>query len=62
MGGATCCAYEALVLAWVDICAGVVGGKVLTAGTGVGYCRILGGKEGVWGGATGRGRRTIFRI
>ena len=39
--GTTCCAYEDLVRAWVDICAGGIGGKVVAAGAGVGYCGIL---------------------
>ena len=62
MGGGTFCAYEDRVRAWVDIHAGGGGGKVLAAGVGVGYCVILWGKEGVWGGDTGRGRKTIFGI
>ena len=60
MGGGTCCSYEDLVHAWVDIRAGGIGGEVVAAGAGVGYCGILWGKEGFCGGATGRGRRTIF--
>ena len=46
--------------AWVDIHAEGVGGEVVAAGAGVGYCGILWEKEGVWGGDTGRGRLTIF--
>ena len=60
VGGGTCCVYKDLVRAWVDTRAGVVGGKVVAAGAGVGYCGIIWGKEGVWGGDTGRGRQTIF--
>ena len=37
-----------------------LGGEVVAAGAGVGYCGILWEKEGVWGGDTGRGRLTIF--
>ena len=62
VGGGTYCAYKDLVRDWVDIRAGGIGGKVVAAGSDVGYCRILWGKEGVWGRATGRGRRTIFSI
>ena len=61
-GGGTFCAYKELVHTWVDIHAGGIGGKVVAAGADVGYCGILWVKEGVWGGATGRGRRTIFSI
>ena len=61
-GGGTCCDYEDLVRDWVDIHTGGVGGKVVASGAGVGYCIILWGKEGVWGGATGRVRRNIFSI
>ena len=61
-GGGTCCAYEELMRVWVEICTGGIGGKVVAAGTGVGYYRILWRNEKVWGGATGRGRRTIFSI
>ena len=62
VGGSTCCAYEDLVHTWVEIRAGGIGGKVVAAGVSVGYCGILWGKEGVWGGASSRGRRTIFSI
>ena len=48
--------------AWVGILTGGIGSKVVTAGARVGYCGILWGKEEVWGGATGKGRRTIFII
>ena len=61
-GGGTCYAYEDLVRAWVDIRAGGFGGKAVAAGVGVGYCGILWVKEEVWGGATGRGRQTVFSI
>ena len=61
-GGGTCYSYEDLVRAWVDILAGGIGGEVVAAGAGVGYYGILWGNEGVWGGATGRGRRNIFSI
>ena len=57
----TCCYNEDLERAWVDIRSGGVGGEAVAADAGVGYCGILWGKEGVWGGATGRGRRTRFR-
>ena len=60
VGRATYCSYKDLVRSWADICAEGVGGEVVAAGAGVGYCGILLGKEGVWGGATGRGRRTRF--
>ena len=46
--------------AWVDICAGGVGGEVVAADTGVGYCGILWGKEGFWDRDTGRLRQTRF--
>ena len=46
--------------AWDEIRAGDVGGEVVAAGAGVGYCGILWGKEGVWGRATVRGRTTRF--
>ena len=59
--GGTCCSYEDLVRAWVDICAGVVWGEVVASGTGVRYCGILWGKEGVWDRDTCRGRKTRFR-
>ena len=59
-GWGTCCSYNDLVRAWVDICSGGIGGEVVAAGAGVGYCGILWGKEGFWGGATGRGRQTRF--
>ena len=62
MGEGTCYAYEDLLCSWVDIWAGGIGGKVVDAGAGVGYCKILWVKEGVWDRATGRGRRTIFSI
>ena len=39
--GATYCAYKDLVRAWVEICAGNIGGKVVAAGAGVSYCGIL---------------------
>ena len=61
-GGSTCCAYKDLMRTWVDILAGGIWGKVVASGAGVGYCGILWGEEGVWGGATGRGRQTIFSI
>ena len=61
-GGGSCCAYKYLMRARVDIRAGGIGGKVVAAGDGVGYCRILWGKEGVCGRATGRGRQTLFSI
>ena len=35
-GGGTCCAYKDLVHAWVDICAGDIGGKIVASGAGVG--------------------------
>ena len=60
VGGGTCCSYKDLVCAWVVICAGGVGGEVVAAGAGVGYCGIFWGEEGGWGGATVRGSRTIF--
>ena len=60
VGGGTYCSYEDMVHNWVAICAGGIGGEVVAVGSGVGYCRILWVKEGVWGGATGRGRRTRF--
>ena len=52
----TCCYNEDLERAWVDIHSGGVGGEAVAADAGVGYCGILWGKEGVWGGATGMGR------
>ena len=58
--GASCCSYKDLVRAWVDICAGVIGGEVVDAGDSVGYCGILWGDEGVWGGSTGRGMINRF--
>ena len=60
VGRATCCYDKDLERAWVDIHAGGVEGEVVAAGASVGYCGIFWGKEGVWGGATGRGRRTRF--
>ena len=60
VGGGTCCSYKDLVRAWVDICAGGVGGEVVAAGASVGYCGILWGKEGVWGRYTGRVQQTRF--
>ena len=59
-GGGPCCSYKDLVCAWVDICAGGVGGEVVAADTGVGYCGILWGKEGFWDRDTGRLRQTRF--
>ena len=48
--------------AWVDIRSGDVGGEAVAAGAGVVYCVIIWVKEEVGVGATGRGRRTRFRI
>ena len=41
VGRSTCCSDEDLERTWVDIHAGAVGGEVVTAGAGVGYCGIL---------------------
>ena len=60
MGRATCCTDKDMERAWVDIWEWGVGDEVVAAGAGVGYFRILWGKEEVWRGATGRGRQTIF--
>ena len=57
VGRATFCSEKGLECAWVDIHAGGVVGEVVAVGSVVGYCGILLGKEGVWGRATGRGRR-----
>ena len=62
VGEGTYYSYKDLVRAWVDICAGRIEGEVVAAGACVGYCRVLWGKEGGWGRATGMGRRTIFSI
>ena len=61
MGRATCSSFKELVRTWVEIFAGDVVGELVDAGASIGYCGILGGKEGVWGGDTGRGSRTRFR-
>ena len=61
MGRAICFSDKDLERAWDDISAWDVRGEVVAAGAGVSYCGILWEKEGVWGGATGRGRKTIFR-
>ena len=62
VGGGTCFSYEDLVRTWVDIRTRDVGGDYVVNGVGVGYFVILWGKEGVCGGAAGRGRRTRFSI
>ena len=60
VGEGTYYSYKDLVRAWVDICAGGVGGEVVAAGVGAGYYGILWRKEGFWEGITGRRRRTGF--
>ena len=62
MGRATRCYDEDLERSRVDICAWGIWGELVDSGAGVGYSGVLWGKEGGWGGATGRGRRTIFSI
>ena len=60
VGRSTCWSNKGPERAWVDIRAWGVGGEVVAAGAGFGYCRIIWGKKGFWGGVTGRGKRTRF--
>ena len=60
VGRSTCCSDKNLERACADVCAWGFGSEVVSAGAGVGYCGILWWNGRVWGGATGKGRKTIF--